>query len=292
MEPLSVFFIVAGIASIAGVIAIPVSIGAWRSGNRKKTLAFEVSRPVALATLLTVGTEHTFSLSYERSGDPTEIKGAYIHFLRLANLGKETIRRVDLETSDPFRIEVDGSKVLDIALAGVTRNVNGLSLGKLKDRGTPAKSFISFDFLDHKDGALIRILTEEPTSRIRLRGTVIGIPEEFVRIQGAEGSPTVSGWGCGALLLADLLAVALAAYASAAAFGEDFSWGSVWLVLIPLTTALAFGVLVLLTALVWPSRKLWPEAIEFPTWFTIRSRYFRSMSRPYEWDANDSEEGS
>lgn len=282
---MTIFLIVAGAASIVGAIALPLSIQAWRSGGVKKALAFQVSPPVPLAAVLTSGTELTFTITYDRAGEePTEIKGAYIHFLRIANLGTETIRRNDLETSDALRIEVEGSRVLDIALAAATRDVIGMSLGTVKDRSGPARSRVQFDFLDRKDGALVRVLTEGPEAAVRLVGTVIGIPEGPQRVKSGENGFGITGWGCLPLIVLEGAVVVLAGYLSAAIFGDDFSWGSFWLVLIPVGVGVAFALVLLAVALIWPNSQPWPDAIKFPAWFTLRTRVPPGALWPYEFE--------
>jgi hypothetical protein len=186
------FYLLAGVITIVSLI---VTLVAYRRSDRRKILVCDISPPISLITILPDRTGHRFSVVYEREGsEPKNIKGACLYFVRLANFGREPIRREDLATSDVLRLEVEHAKVLDIAEVNVSRPVIGVGLSPLKEvgffeePGAPVtRSDVSFDFLDYQDGALIRILAESAAAKIVLRGTIIGMPEGIHHVDELRG---------------------------------------------------------------------------------------------------------
>lgn len=167
--------IVGTVASIAGLIY------AWvvaRRSDRKKILTYQVSPFISLARVIPDRIEHRLSIIYERKGEePINIKGAYLWFVTLGNLGREPIRREDIAPSDHLRIAVRDAKVLDIEEAGISRAVTNFNVERYEEKSDGLTvSNISFDFLDYRDAARVRILTDNASARINVEGTIIGMP--------------------------------------------------------------------------------------------------------------------
>ncbi|HYG09842.1 MAG TPA: hypothetical protein VD835_07715 [Pyrinomonadaceae bacterium] len=170
-------------AGIFGTLASVMGlIYAWvvaRRSDRKKKLTYDVNYPLELASVLPDRIEHRLSITYERVGaEPVNIKGAYLWLITLGNLGKEPIRREDIAPSDRLRVVIRNAKVLDIAKAGITREVINFDVVPFEEKADGlAESIISFDFLDYRDAASIRVLTDSAEARITVQGTIIGMPE-------------------------------------------------------------------------------------------------------------------
>jgi hypothetical protein len=88
------------------------------------------------------------------------------------NDGREPIRQVDVPNSAPLTIHVDGAdRILDMTIVAVTRP----EIGFHARVEPPRQVVLSFDHLDHKDGATVEILHTGPNPyRVGLTGDVIG----------------------------------------------------------------------------------------------------------------------
>src|SRR5689334_15460135 len=134
MDWLNGFYVLGGLVTICSfVYALVVA----RRSERRKILACDISPSVSLVTIVPDQAGHRLSIIYEREGAaPVNINGAYLHFVRIANLGKEPIRREDLATSDALQLEIHEAKVLDIAVASVSRQVINFALSPLDETDT------------------------------------------------------------------------------------------------------------------------------------------------------------
>jgi hypothetical protein len=169
--------------TILGLLGTAVGLGmAWyavRRDKRRRLLAYSVSEPLQLASVLPDQASHRITILYEReSGTPVNIKGAYVYFVQIANLGLDPIRDADLLADDQLRIEVSGTELLDVALASTTRKVLSVSLGDFhaSTAGTAVVP-VGFTFLDSGDGISIRLLVENRATAVSLLGTVVGLPD-------------------------------------------------------------------------------------------------------------------
>jgi hypothetical protein len=79
--------------------------------------------------------------------------------------------------------------VLDITVASVSRQVINFGLSPLEDSNDlKGVSRLAFDFLDYRDGAVLRILMDKPTAQLDVRGTVIGIPTGIYQVDELRNS--------------------------------------------------------------------------------------------------------
>lgn len=268
MNWLNAFNILAGVITI---ISLFYGVMVARRSDRRKILTFDSTPPLALVTVLPNQTGHRLSIVFEKEGaSPINIKGAYLYFIRVVNLGKEPIKREDLATADLLRLEILNANVLDLAIASVSRQVINFCITPIRIAEESLNSSqLSFDFLDYRDGALIRILTDSPSASLELKGTIIGMPKGIAHLREAGGIhpsrkkilvlffliPTVSmllGW-----------------------IGEKFpSQTLVWNVVkwIFLFLSISAFVNVLSKFFLSPERR-WPSTLQLPVWFT--SEYFR-----------------
>lgn len=113
MDTLEAIGLIGGIASIAGFV---YALYYARTTSRRKDLLYEVTPAVPLATALSPDDEYSLSIRYRRRGAAEEvIESAYLRFVRVANFGREPIRKVDIAPANPLRLEVKGARVLDIS---------------------------------------------------------------------------------------------------------------------------------------------------------------------------------
>src|SRR5918994_6993598 len=107
------------IGAVGSIVGIWAFIDARRN-RRIKLLGWEPTHTAALATATRAERDYKLSILYERQGDePEKIDGAYVTYLRLANFGREPIRRADIADANPLRLRVAmgenrESKVLDV----------------------------------------------------------------------------------------------------------------------------------------------------------------------------------
>jgi hypothetical protein len=257
MSALEAFLLVAAVASI---VAVPLAIYyARRQAERQKLLAYDggITRlplisPRSLA-------EYKLSVVYQPEGGEEErISGAYVHFLRFANFGREPIRREDIAPHNRLRIEVRGARVLDFTLEAVRRTVNNISVeADIPFEDDIYEATIDFDFLDYRDGALVRLVTTSRPSNIALVGDVIGMPGGVKR--AAEvGRRSFWTWAGGALSTGALLAgLASTAFVFRWVTG---AWVNVWLLTTPIV-----ALIVTLVIIVVVSETIWPKSgLQFP----------------------------
>ena len=177
MSALEAFGLIAGVASIIGVVL--AIYYARRSRERTKLLAFEINRLNLPLVSAPAFEGHGIKIVYSPADHTEEqIDSAYISYLRFANFGREPIRRTDIATADPLRIEVLGVRTLSIRLETTTREVTKLRVSKLSVED-PERSVapVDFDFLDYHDGGLVQIMTTDRPKDIRMRGVVVGMPD-------------------------------------------------------------------------------------------------------------------
>ncbi len=253
-----------------GIIGIIYTIYYGRKNIKKKLLVYENSDSIPLAWVSSTEDDYRLSVVLERKGMKEErIESVHTTFLRFANLGRESIRGIDIAPSNPLRVEVEGTRTLDIKVAGVTRKVNDIQMDNQVLEDNRASAELNFDFLDYQDGALVKILTVGDEGKISLEGDIIGMPEGIQHIgetvkQKPEGIfNRLFGWIVGIVIMAVLLVPSAFIH-----YWVIGSWNNVWLILVPL----GFLALVILTFILMPQpqlgrRRTFPKNLDFPEWF-------------------------
>lgn len=221
------------VASVIGIYGVYWAI----IRERKKLFAFEVSRGLAVASTSRIGGDYELSVHFKLKGGAEErIEGAYLQFVRFANLGRESVRAADNAPANPLRLVVAGARVLDIALVDQKREVNQVKLSppKLSDSG--GETFISFDYLDQGDGALVRVLTAGQADLIEIRGDVIDMPGGIVCTSPEGGGETAMRIGVFLFLAAEIALFGLTAWIFYKATG---TWANALLLPLPLLALLS-----------------------------------------------------
>ena len=265
---------------IVGIIGLVYTVYYGRKALKKKLLAYENSMAIPLAQAFSPEDDYKLSVLFQRKGSGEErIESVYTTFLKFANLGKEPIRGHDIAPANPVKINIAGTRTLDIQIAGITRKVNSVSLRNQVIEQERASAEVYFDFLDNKDGALIKVLTVGNKGKISLSGDIIGMPEGIKNVDGASGSSldgvSISGWASAIVLIIAFSLMALIFYWIIG------SWTKIWLIVVP------FAVLILVIAgsilisswFVSRRRPSFPKSLDLPKWCRSFPIYRRGIMR-------------
>jgi hypothetical protein len=268
MSPLVILGAIGSIASVVGLYALYDS----RRNRRIKLLSYEWTPPIPLATAAPVERDYKLSIHYTAAGAETEevIEAAFVSYLRFANFGKEPIRRTDIAPANPLRIAVENERVLDISLSTQRRKVTRVALGEPAVGEDGGSAAITFDFLDLRDGAIIRVLTTGPRARLRLLGDIIGMPAGIRQSDETEAGDIWGKLGFGLWLLAECAAFAFVAWIVKQVTG---SWGNAWLLVLPIVAFVLPIVGVFVLEDHWPSRAgKFPKELALPNWLGLPAR--------------------
>ena len=261
---LEAIYLVAGLASIGG---FSYAIYYARKSRKIKFLVYQTASPVALATAFSPEDDYKLGVTYQRKGFEEErFESVYTRFLRFANLGKESIRHEDITRINPIKIKIEGVRTLDIALVSMTRTVNNITITNQSLSENSASADLTFDYLDYKDGGLIKILTVGGEGVIALSGDVIGMPDGIKNVDEAGSESWLSKigtWLAGFFVLSSLV-VSIFSY-----YWTTGSWHNAWLLALPFIALIVPIIIILfVSATIWPSgRPSFPAALRLPEWF-------------------------
>lgn len=253
-------------AGVVGVVGIIYTVYYGRRGQKKRLMVYEISGSIALAQAFSPEDDYKLSVLFERRGESEEkIESVYTTFLKFVNLGKEPIRGNDIAPGNPLRVTIKGARVLDIQVAGITREVNNVSLTNEVMENKQASAYVSFDFLDYQDGALIKVLSVGNRGNISLEGDIIGMPEgikDIKEIRPRTKGVDVSGWW---ILGAIIGGSALSAFIFYRVVGD---WRNVWLIFVPLGIyAILLGILLMIDTRPWlKDSPAFPRSLDLPEW--------------------------
>jgi len=258
--------------AVLGILLSVASIGyavyVTRKSKREKRLAYELLPPLPIATVLSKESGYSLKVFYERPGQsPRAVQQAVVRYLRFTSFGQEPIRSADNAHEDPIRIEIAGGAVLDVAVVAVTRPVCGIRIGDVAAHPGVSAAIVSFDFLDHLDGAIVQVITDSEETELSLRGSVIGMPGGIRKAREKEGGPEISGWGCVIPVVVQVAALAAVPLLYHRLTG---TWQHVWYLLLPVA-ALAIPLLLFITALMVLTPRAefrFPVRLSPPDWYT------------------------
>lgn len=89
------------------------------------------------------------------------------------NAGNVTLERNDIVRADPLRVEVSNGKILRAGILQRSREVNQVEVTVL-DKGSAAT--VEFEYLDARDGVILKVLHTGTRDGLKLLGTLRGIP--------------------------------------------------------------------------------------------------------------------
>jgi len=162
---------------LLSVVGILVSIVLTRRSERIKKIIYFVTSPIPIATTLPENAGYKISLLIERQDTPPlTVREAYLLFVKLGSTGKDPIRKEDLVNTDVLRVQVENASVLDISVIKKTQPHLGLADASSSSSGKILSFPLRFDFLDYKDGMVVRILTDSPHAHVNVTGKVVGMP--------------------------------------------------------------------------------------------------------------------
>jgi len=252
---------------VVGVVGVIYTIYHSRRAQRKKLLVYEVSRSIALAQAFSPEDDYKLSVLFQRKGSIEEkIESVYTTFLKFANLGKEPIRGSDIAPANPLKVTVQGARILDIQVAGITREVNNVSLKNQVKEDEQAAAYVDFDFLDYRDGALIKILSVGNKGDISLEGDIIGMPEGIRDIEAIRPTSKTAGSISGLWALVIVIAgFLLSGYIFYLVIG---SLRDVWLIFMPFgVLAIVVIISLIIDARPWlRGRASFPKSLDLPKW--------------------------
>lgn len=251
---------------VVGVVGIIYTVYYGRRGHKKRLLVYEISRSIALAQAFSPEDDYKLSVLFERRGSSEEkIESVYTTFLKFVNLGKEPVRGNDIAPGNPLRVTVKGARVLDIQVAGITREVNNVSLRNQVMEAEQASAYVDFDFLDYQDGGLIKILSVGEKGSISLEGDIIGMPEGIKNIEEIRPSSKtadISGWWIAGAVIAGAI---LSGFIFHRVIGD---WRNVWLIFLPFGfVVILIVILSIIDAQPWlRGRPSFPKSLDLPRW--------------------------
>jgi hypothetical protein len=256
--------IVGGLASVAGLIA---AFYLARRDRRVKLLTYGTTPPIALASAISPeGEEYDLSVVYKpKTGRQTKIKSVNVRFLRFANLGREPIRRADIAPTKPLSIEVAGVRTLEISITGVSRDVSNIELTNERYENDSARADVLFDFLDHNDGGVIKIITVGGSGMVRLFGEIIGMPDGVRRIDEIRSMGLLNKVGCVCAAACEVASVASVPFIF---FRVSGSWQHVWLLALPfIALFLPAALIAIVASTLWPDEHpSFPRSLSVPDW--------------------------
>ncbi len=265
---------------LIGIFGLIYTVHYGRRSIKKKLLVYEISRPIALAQAFSPEDDYKMSVLFQRKGSPEEkIESVFTTFLKFANLGKEPIRGNDIAKANPVKINIEGTRTLDIQIAGTTRKVNNVILKKQIVKDKRASGNVYFDFLDYQDGALIKILSVGNRGKISLAGDIIGMPEGIKNVEEFEPTEskdiTDNPWFVISILIAGLILSGFIYY------WVTGTWRNAWLLLVPIgVMVLQIIIMFAIDSWSWPRARLsFPKSLDLPKWCRSFGYYPSIMMR-------------
>lgn len=157
------------LASFAvGVLGIILAVAFYHRTKRTKCMSYaHRSIPIFRDSAPLVA-----KLQVQYDGKST--KNLTLTHVAFWNSGNETIRDIDLVSSDPLRITVEDGSILDAELIYAAQKANGIATTALSSNSAD----LSFRFLDAQHGGVVRVIHTATSRRhIDMKGTLMGVGE-------------------------------------------------------------------------------------------------------------------
>lgn len=277
--------LISPVATVLGIVSLAFAVYVHKRSKLEKKLVCDSLPSVPVADVIPGESGYSLRVLYESpTGPPVFVERAFLQYLIFTNFGRSAITSGDLASQDPLRIEAAGGNVLDISLASVTRDVCQIRLREMTlqepvKRGDEelTSAVIQFEFLDHRDGGLIQVLTDSDACEVSLRGTVIGMPEGITRAKAGQPYRQPRGLECGVFVTLQILAVISVPYLYYYIMG---SWENILLLLLPLSAmVIPFGLFLLVEFVLLGRREefKFPELLSPSGWYTERRFMYERM---------------
>lgn len=272
------------------LISLIYAVYITRRSKREKELVYDVLEPAPIADAISKQSGYSIKIIYEKPNKLSEtVESVFVQYLRFTNFGRVPIKRGDSAVNDPIRVEVKGSRVLDIAVASVTREVCDITLGDARHEDGRTVANINFDFLDYLDGGLIQIVTDSPDPTASLHGTVIGMPEGIRKGEKEKTSIIFPDAGCVIPLLIQVATLIAVPFLYRYLTG---SWDKAWLLLLPIAALILPVTLTMpvVIALLNRSARKFPKLLGPPSWYQWRLGMYDgppNSKRMRHWNRRD-----
>jgi hypothetical protein len=210
------------------------------------------------------------SLTYQKAkNNPVTVNAVFVQYLQFANFGRLPIERADSARADPLRIEATGGNPLSLSLINSSREVCQLALTEAQHSDKMLSSRIDFDFLDHRDGGLIQIVSESPDTTASLKGTIVGMPGGIISAKPMRDKISFPSLGCVIPLILELLSLVAVPFIYRSTTG---SWNNAWLLLLPIGAILLPLIVTIPLMIVLTSRQRFrfPAGLEPPSLYSSR----------------------
>ena len=260
---IGIFGTVLSIASLIYAIMIA------KRAREAKQLMFELLPPAPIAGTISKESGYSIRIVYETPSKSVKtVESVFVQYIRFTNFGDAPITKEDSAKADPFRLEVEGGRVLDITLANVTRDVCQISLGPTVQTKGKTVTNINFDFLDSRDGGLIQIVTEGEDAHASLRGTLVGMPQGIKQAKKERTAIVFPDLGCVIPIIIQIAALIAVPFVYRRLNG---GLENAWLLLIPVAAlVLPLAVTLPFVFLLTSRRKGFPDRLNPPHWYESR----------------------
>lgn len=156
------------ITLITFIIAIALAVFLYFKAKQKKGLSYYISNNLLIDRS---NTENPDQIEIFFLG--TKVDKLYKTLIYIWNSGNQIIKKNELNTKDPFRLEIENNKeILSIKIIKSTRDV--IDFNTYSENSVNFHK-VNFDYLDPNDGAVIEVLHNGSIDDLKLKGTVMGI---------------------------------------------------------------------------------------------------------------------
>ncbi|MEH1934822.1 MAG: hypothetical protein V7L14_14250 [Nostoc sp.] len=262
------------IGIVVSVVSFIYAIYVTNQSKKEKELMFDVIDPMPLVDTIPKDNRHSIKIIYERPNQPSEsVDSIFLQFLPFTNFGRVPIRKEDSASYDPLRIEVQGGRVLDVALASVTREVSRITLNEIKQVDDKTIAVIDFDFLDYMDGGLIQVVSDSADVEVTLKGTIVGMPTGIKKVEPEKNSIIFPELGCVIPLIIQVGVLVAVPFIYRYITGN---WRNVWLLLLPILALILPIALIMPVILALLNRKTiqFPKRLSPPSWYNKRRDFY------------------
>jgi hypothetical protein len=121
------------------------------------------------------GLQHTVpDVEVKFAGYGPTIAALTVSKITFWNAGNETINKSDIVKDDQLRVQVFGDAlIMSVRVVGCTSTLNEIECTVTRER---TSATITFNYLDHNQGAVIQVFHTGPvTHSVQLRGTIKGV---------------------------------------------------------------------------------------------------------------------
>lgn len=171
MDQIFTFFNQGWVGSVIGLVGIPIGYLIARHVRHKGNPCYQQSAHVLLG-----GGEDDLPSEVVIKYDGDDVKKLTRTSIIFWNHGTEMLNGEDIVQSDPLRLEFsDGVKILSAKIIKKTKVSNDFKL--INKEGKENVLYLSYAYLDSKDGVSIEMLHDSPEKYPSFNGVIKGLPK-------------------------------------------------------------------------------------------------------------------